>query len=339
MTDYQLSSIVGEVNIRASRHPIGSLQEIRRGLKRLERLPAKTIFTSQTTFEKWAFHHGGRPELQFNIGIEEINGNVELRHGIAFSLETSQSLPSIDVLIPKIRLFNEFLQLYPEKYSDMRMWHYKDGVQSSDYLPNIIPPELVIKGVFIFLGKRQSIFQPDYDVILNDFDRLLPLYKYVESGGKLQPISSETVTPFDFRSGHTARPYSTISSQAQRELDINLRHNALQEMLFRQLSEEYGADKVGTENSSGAGTSIDVVVKQNEGFWFYEIKTASSPRACIRQAIGQLLEYAFWPGSKEPTRLIVVGESALDQEGSVYIRTLNERFSLPIEYRQVVVTE
>jgi hypothetical protein len=49
------------------------------------------------------------------------------------------------------------------------------------------------------------------------------------------------------------------------------------------------------------GGRIDLVVRTGEGYEFYEIKTYGSARACIREAIGQLLEYAMWPGA-EPAR-------------------------------------
>jgi hypothetical protein len=62
-----------------------------------------------------------------------------------------------------------------------------------------------------------------------------------------------------------------------------------------------------------------------------------SARACIRQAIGQLLEYAFWPGGPEATRLIVVSETAIDKDGAEYLRRFKERFSLPIKYEQITV--
>jgi hypothetical protein len=204
-------------------------------------------------------------------------------------------------------------------------------------MPAPIPPELVTEGVFIFLGGRQLVDELDYELLLNDFDKLLPLYKYVESNGRLQPISSVKATPFKFHPGLVAKPSSAQASQAQKELDIALRHNDLQAMLYRRLTEKYGVENVGTEIASGAGNSVDFVVRQEDNFWFYEIKTASSPRACIREAFGQLLEYAFWPGSQEATRLIVIGEKALDEEGSKYLRTLRERFSLPLEYEQLVV--
>lgn len=337
MTNKDLRYIISEVNTRAKTHPIGLLQEMRKDLKDLKRLPTQNIFTSLTTFDEYAFHHGGRKELQFNIGFEHFDDIDELRHGVAFSLETNQALPSIDVLIPKVKLFNDFIQLYSEKYTDMRMWHYTRIGRSSDYMPTSISPELITNGVFIFLGKRQPLVQLDYEILLNDLDRLLPLYKYVESDGSLQPISAVTADSFKFRPGCTAKTSSTIVTQAQKELDINLRHNVLQEALHHRLTKEYGDENVGTELQSGVGTSVDVVVRQNDEFWFYEIKTAHSPRACLRQALGQLLEYAFWPGSQNASRLIIVGETALDEEGIRYLYTLRERFSLPIDYEQIIV--
>jgi hypothetical protein len=153
----------------------------------------------------------------------------------------------------------------------------------------------------------------------------------------LQPISTVTITPFEFRPIRTVKKTSAIVSQVQKELDIDLRHNILQETLHRQLAEEYGNENVGDEQQSGIGTSIDVVVRQKGEYWFYEIKTSHSPRACLRQAIGQLLEYTLWPGTQEATRLIVVGEMALDEAGAEYLRKLREHFCLPIEYKQIVV--
>jgi hypothetical protein len=337
MNNKDLRTIISEVESRAKTHPIGKLQEIRKDLKKLTRLSTHNIFTSLTIHDEWAFHHGGRKEIQFNIGFEHLDEIDDLRYGIAFSLETSQSLPKIDVLIPKIKLFNDFIQLYSEEYADMRMWHYMRDVRSFDYMPTIIPPELVTNGVFIFLGKRQSLVKLDNELLLDVLDRLLPLYKYVESDGNLQPISVVTAGIFKFRSGCTSKISSAVVTQSQKELDINLRHNTLQEALYRRLIEEYGAENVGTELQSGVGTSVDVIVRLNNEFWFYEIKTAHSPRICIRQALGQLLEYAFWPGAQNASRLIVVGETALDEEGNLYLQNLKERFSLPIAYEQIVI--
>ena len=72
-------------------------------------------------------------------------------------------------------------------------------------------------------------------------------------------------------------------------------------------------------------------------YWFYEIKTALTARACLREAIGQLLEYGFWPGAQVPTRFIVVGETALDNDGQEFLSRLRNRFSLPIEYEAIAI--
>src|SRR6266576_3812232 len=50
------------------------------------------------------------------------------------------------------------------------------------------------------------------------------------------------------------------------------------------------------------------------------------------KAAGQLLEYAFWPGAPQVTRLVIVGETPIDSDGAEYLRRLKERFSLSLEF-------
>lgn len=339
VSDFDVGPIARALNARAAPYAIGRLQDLRTTLRGYSKRPSSDIFTSHTIHPHWAFHYGGRTELQFNIGLEDIDGASELRHGVAFSFEPSQSLPSIDVLVPKVRLFNDYLRAYPDAYPDMRMWHYRTSVRSSDYPATPIMTELVVPGPFVFLGKRQRIADIDYDVILADFDRLLPLYEYVESGGRESPEVAQSRSAFSFRAGCSLnRPAATTASLAERELDISLRHNLLQAVLTRRLIAQFGTTNVADEHASGFGTKIDVVLRRAaDEFWYYEIKTARSPRACLREAMGQIMEYAYWPGAQEAARLIICGESALDDEGVTYLRRLNEQFRLPLAYEQIVL--
>jgi hypothetical protein len=333
-----ISPIARTLNVRADAYAIGQLQTIRTELKGFSRRPGTRIFSAQTITPHWAFHHGGRKELQFNIGLEDVSGENELRHGVGFSFEPSQALPDIDVLVPKARLFNDYMQLYPDHYADMRMWHFQNDQRSNDYPPGPVMPELVTSGTFVFLGKRQPLGSINYESILADFDRLLPLYRYVEGGGREEAAQPESENGFSFRAGCTEKLSATTASLAEKELNVNLRHNLLQAALTRSLIAAYGADNVADEHPSGLGTKIDVVVRHGrDEFWYYEIKTASSPRACLREALGQVLEYAYWPGAQEPSRLIVCGESRLDDEGAAYLQRLNERFQLPIAYEHIVM--
>lgn len=330
-----IHGIADKLNDLAPPHPIGKLQYIRTQLKKLNRRPGDKIFSTQTTSDDWAFHHGGRTELQFNIGYADGDKDDELRHGVAFSFELSQTLKSIDVLVPKVKFFNDFMELNAGEFSDMRMWHYDDG-RSVDRPPGPIPSGLVTEGVFVFLGNRQSSKRIDYEMILDDFDRLLPLYRYVESRGTTAPVPLPK-SGFNFKAGASKKVKTAKATLPEKELDLDLRHNLLQEALYQRLASKHGKENVRTEQPSGVGTLIDIVVEMKDEYWFYEIKTALTPRACLREAIGQLLEYGFWPGAQEPVRFIVVGECPLDQDGQEYLSRLRKRFSLPIEYKAIAI--
>jgi hypothetical protein len=309
---------------------------LRRELHGRDRAPTQHLFDSRTIFDEYAFHVGGRTELQFNIGLESVEGQECLRHGVAFSLELNRNLPKIDLLVPKVARFNEFLRVYADELSDLRMWHHFAGRRSTINPPAVIPPEIVRPGVFIFLGRLQPSAQPDIGLILDDFDRLLPLYRFVEGEGAF-PAISELAGAFHFSPGCSVKPSATNVSVAARQLDVFLRHNELEAALFNYLHMRHGPESVATEQATGIGTRVDVVVRLGDRYWFYEIKTALSARACIREALAQLLEYSYWPGAQEAERLIIVGEPSLDVEASAFLHRLRKQFAVPVYYQQFVM--
>lgn len=323
-----LAQIAEEINKKAIKYDVGKLQSIRKQIGGLSRLPSSQLFDQRTVFEEWGWHYGGRKELQFNIGIEGAN----LRYGVAFSLECSQSLPSIDILIPKIALFNEYLAEYGEHFTDLRMWHYQDG-RSNDYMPSSIPQELVREGVFIFLGGKQNKNCVNYSLVLETLDRLLPLYLFTEQAGN-QVCATTQGHGFQFKAGCSIKASSTSGSIAEKNLNILLRHNDLQYRLYKELSEIYGKENVGTEVDVN-GLSIDLVVKREDEYWFYEIKTASTVKACIRQALGQIMEYSYWPGHQQATKLVIAGEAVATEDESKYLDFLRKKFDIPLEYREI----
>lgn len=336
MNIQSITSIADEINRRVEGHPIGRLQQLRQELHGLPRVLTQKIFSGKSIFEDggYAFHSGGRAEFQFNIGFETLGSLVYLRHGIAFSLQSGRNLPSIDPLVPRIDRFNEFLQIHQDKFSDFRMWHY-DQERSLTYAPAPIPPENVREGVFIFFGKLQQIPRINFDLIISDFDRLLFLYEYVE-GAEIFPALTEQHKKFHFTPGCSLKPSRTKVSVAERQLDKLLRHNDLQRALHAHLSKQHGSNSVGVEQGTGNGTLVDVVLRlDRQRFWFYEIKTGSSARACIREALSQLLEYSYWPGAQEAERLIIVGEPPLDKYAVSFLECLREKFSLPVYYQQL----
>lgn len=215
------------------------------------------------------------------------------------------------------------------------MWYWDDEGRSDDLMPSAIPPERATDGVFAFLGHIQPSRSVRVDKILRDFDDLLPLYKYVESRGIAQPVDVLKTNPFEFVPGCTVKKLATTAKAKSNRVSVALRHNAMQLALYKRLCDQHGRRNVGTELPTGNGTRVDVVLKQGDSYGFYEIKTYHSPRACIRDAIGQLLEYSHWPNGLPAAHLVVVGENKLDREGKQYLAQLRSLYSLPIDYIQV----
>jgi len=141
---------------------------------------------------------------------------------------------------------------------------------------------------------------------------------------------------FEFRAGHNPRKTGTVPRRGSTEdRKASLLHNEIQTALHDVLAKKYGEDAVGTEVPTGLGTSIDVVVHVEGQCTFYEIKIADTLRACIRQALPQLMEYAYWRCSDTLAgRLVIVGTFEKTEEADAYLRFLRRRFRLPIYYRR-----
>jgi len=279
--DMRIPELAEALNRAAGDFEIGRLQELRRRLRGLERAPATGLFDARTIHPNYAFHVGGRTELQFNIGEEQRNGRVVVRHGVAFSLETSRSFPAIDPLRPKIARFNDYVRTSPEDLAGFRMWHYDDAdVLHSERAVAPLEDELIKPGVFVAIGR----WVPESDVvvseILADFDQLLPLYRYVESERSI----ASPPTPLVFRAGCPSFVLNTTMSLPARTVDIALRHKAIQRALFGYLSAEVGANNVAIEYSLELGVRVDAAVRTPDGLSFYEVKVAPTLQACIRAA-------------------------------------------------------
>ena len=303
-------------------------------LRSLERPAAPALFDARTVHPNYAFHVGGRTELQFNIGEEERDGRPVVRHGVAFFLELSQSLPSIEPLLPRIARFNDYVRGRPEDFPGFRMWHFDPRGLQPEHAVAPIDDEVITPGNFVMLGRWVPEAEVNVHDILSDFDRLLPLYTYVESDRPL----TRSGDPPSFRAGCPDFVLSTTASLPARTVDVALRHKALQRALYDHLRAEVGPEQVAIEHELDSGVRVDAAVNTPHGLSFYELKVAPSLQACVRTAVGQLLEYAYWPSAKRATELVVVGEPAPDAEAIQYLRLLRERFGLPLWYRQISLT-
>jgi hypothetical protein len=123
------------------------------------------------------------------------------------------------------------------------------------------------------------------------------------------------------------------SRRAIEETDVTHLHYQMQLLLYESLVEEHGADKVSCEGATSSGRPADIIVSLPVAYELFEIKTALAPRDCVREAFGQLLEYAYWPGSPDFSALWIVGPSPIDRETQEHLDGLRARFGLPVGYR------
>lgn len=183
----EIAQIAHNINKHSLDYKIGNLQNIRKQIKGLSRRPSKKIFHKRSISDNWAFHYGGRKEIQFNIGFDK----GELRFGLAFSLQPSPTVRNLDVLRYKIDKLNCLIRAEPKKFEDYYMWHWYGGERSETKSVQEIEPNLIQKDVFIFFGKTTDRSHIDYHYILKTFDDLLEIYLKVESKDSWYKLSEK----------------------------------------------------------------------------------------------------------------------------------------------------
>lgn len=102
------------------------------------------------------------------------------------------------------------------------------------------------------------------------------------------------------------------------------------------MTARFGVQAVRHEHPTVNGGRVDLRVFEDAvRVVYYEIKTAATARACIREALGQLLEYAHAPGAEVVHELVVASDRPLTSDADEWLRTLTGRYGLPIRYYEV----
>ncbi|SDO94479.1 hypothetical protein SAMN04488595_103166 [Ralstonia sp. 25mfcol4.1] len=103
----------------------------------------------------------------------------------------------------------------------------------------------------------------------------------------------------------------------------------MQRRLFERLKKEYPNAVVEAEKNF-----VDVLVQTETEIRLYEIKSDRLARVAVRNALGQLLEYAYHAvdATHRKVQLIVVGPTKLDSDNSKYIKYLQCTYGLPVDY-------
>ena len=79
---------------------------------------------------------------------------------------------------------------------------------------------------------------------------------------------------------------------------------------------------------------VDITITDGKKKILVEIKSHSDARLAIREALGQILEYAYFnPELKnEDAELVILAPGPLKQNVSDYLTRLKARFGIPVTY-------
>jgi hypothetical protein len=114
---------------------------------------------------------------------------------------------------------------------------------------------------------------------------------------------------------------------AQKGVSFEPTHNRIQNKIYENLVEKYGKKNVGYEDHG-----VDLATKLDNEIVYYEIKTDTTAKQCIRLALGQLLEYAHWPNADKAHKLVVVGLFPTTTDTKQYLEYLRNHYHFPIYY-------
>lgn len=106
---------------------------------------------------------------------------------------------------------------------------------------------------------------------------------------------------------------------------VSLRHTRLQNALYQYL--EARGDAVAYE-----AQHVDLTITKPRGAHLLEVKTAPSVRGCIRESLGQLLEYAHYGEPRAIISLVAVGRAYPTTSDLEYLDLLRSLYRIPLEY-------
>lgn len=274
------------------------------------------------------YNHGNR-ECVYDISLYTIKseGNKKIRYWLG---------EIVDVEAVDAEESKRILKIYKEKgwYDEMKTQLRAVGADTSEF-------DKIRKEDFFVIR-----FKPKNLISVTPFsfpytDPSVPSNYYNLLNFICKPTITGQDDSFKFTSGNKDK--KEIGNRQDNKLDIEIKylHNSIQKGLYHLLCSEYGDSNVGTENSTGYNSRIDVVVRlSNSTFNFYEIKTGTSVLACIREALGQIIEYVHFRNSPiNVDKMFIIGIYPPNKEEIRYIKVLRAKYNIPIYYRQYLIKD
>lgn len=147
--------------------------------------------------------------------------------------------------------------------------------------------------------------------------------------------SPKLIWDFSFKSGHKPIKKRKVVYYDEHHVEAKNDHIDMQNCLYNILAKKYGKLNVATESVINGQSRVDIVVKEKLFYHLFEIKTNPTAKGCIREALGQLLEYAYYDGSIKVKSLTIVSSCLITVESINYLKYLSQRLKITISYKRI----
>lgn len=108
------------------------------------------------------------------------------------------------------------------------------------------------------------------------------------------------------------------------------KHNKLQLILQNRLINKFGKENVFLEENF-----VDVKLVQPEHIVLYEVKSSAYASQCVRDALGQLLQYSHNDLDIRPKKHIVVGQYPATDNDLKYIKFVKDNLKVDFDYHHI----
>lgn len=268
----------------------------------------------------------------YNVWLYAIDNDSKKRYWIG-------EIDDIEVL--SVEEAEEIKQIYIDRHwhADMQKQIRESGANSDGFsnwegvdLFNIrfLPEKLRFNADYFELPKNSKVQRLSRYTFGNFTEDLIP--ELIEKGFEFPSlIISDEVLEDEVDNEIETVVYERVA----KPIEVQYVHKAISKRLKSSLIKMYGAENVHDELPAGYGNNkIDMVVKIDDQYVFYEIKSYNSSRTSIREALGQLLEYSCWVDNINASKLVIVSQKLGDTEDAIkYISHLRDNFNLPIYFQ------
>lgn len=137
---------------------------------------------------------------------------------------------------------------------------------------------------------------------------------------------------FEKGNGTGSNSYSQNIGGGKR--NVNRTHADITNDLHKYLTQSntYKDFEISTEKTRISNNLVDCAAKNKNKHILFEVKTANSVLACIRQALGQIMEYALLDTSLDVEQLIIIGPAIPNDNDLIYFQNLKDKLKLPLQY-------